>query len=100
MQTIFSNDSLLKKPTAFLPLLLSLAALAMVLVHWAIFGIMQESDEGTLAHLFQILMIVQIPVAIYFLLNWVDRKPKQTMLIIALQALAGVAAIAAVYFLT
>jgi len=94
------NISLLKRPSAFIPLLMSLVAIAMVVVHAAVVGIIHEKDEGTLAHIFQILMVVQIPVAVYFLLSWVEKKPKQTLRIIALQAVAWLAAIAAVFFLT
>ena len=45
----------LKRPTAFLPLAMSLAALALVLGHTAIYGVVHEVDEGTPAHLFQLL---------------------------------------------
>jgi hypothetical protein len=37
------NVSLMKKPSAFLPMALSLAALALVLGHAAIFGIVHEA---------------------------------------------------------
>ena len=46
----------LKQPSAFLPLLLSGAALALVLGHAAIYGVVHAADEGTPAHLFQLLV--------------------------------------------
>ena len=48
------NVPLIKQPSAFIPLAMSLAALSMVLGHAAIFGIVHESDEGTAAHIFQL----------------------------------------------
>ena len=48
------NEPTIRQPTVFLPLAMSLVALAMVLVHFAIFGIVNEIDEGTAAHIFQL----------------------------------------------
>ena len=39
------NEPTLRQPTVFLPLVMSLVALAIVLVHYAIFGIVDEIDE-------------------------------------------------------
>ena len=47
----------MRQPTVFLPLVMSLVALSMVLVHFAIFGIVEETDEGTAAHIFQLLIV-------------------------------------------
>ncbi|MFZ0818539.1 MAG: hypothetical protein WAM91_00600 [Candidatus Acidiferrales bacterium] len=48
------NDSPLKKPSALVPLGMSLAALAIVLVHAARFGVVHEADEGTLGSLYRV----------------------------------------------
>ena len=53
------NVPSIRQPSAFLPLAMSLVALTMVLVHAAIFGIVHEADEGTAAHIFQILMVAR-----------------------------------------
>lgn len=100
MKTKFSNSSLLMQPSAFIPLLMSLAVLTLVLVHAAIFGIVHEADEGTPAHIFQILMVAQLPIAAYFAIKWLQRRPKQSLQVLALQTGAWLAAIAAVYWLT
>jgi hypothetical protein len=63
----------MKQPSAYLPLAMSLAALALVLGHAAMFGIVHEADEGAAAHIFQILMAAQIPVVAYFAIKWQDR---------------------------
>ena len=39
--------TMMKQPSAFLPVTMSLAALATVLVHVAVFGVAREADEGT-----------------------------------------------------
>jgi len=40
------NPSLIKKPAAYLPIAMSLTALALVLLHAARYGIIHEADEG------------------------------------------------------
>ena len=92
--------SLLKRPSAYLPLIMSAAGLTLVLVHAARYGIVHEADEGTSAHLFQILMVAQVPIVAFFAITWLPQSPKPALLVLALQAVAGVAAFAAVYFLT
>jgi hypothetical protein len=94
------NFPSMKQPSAFLPLAMSLAALSMVLGHAAIFGVVHEADEGTPAHIFQLLMAAQIPVVAFFAIKWLPRAPRQTLHVLVLQAGAALAAIAAVFFLT
>jgi len=91
--------SLLKKPSAFLPVGMSLAALAVVIVHVAMFGAAREADEGTAAHLWQMLMAVQLPIIAFFAVRWLPQSPKPALLVLTAQALAGLAALAPVYFL-
>ena len=90
---------MLKKPSAFLPVGMSFAALAIVLVHVAIHGAAHEADEGAAAHLWQLLMAAQLPLLVFFAIRWLPRSPKQALLVMALQASAVVAALAPVYFL-
>jgi hypothetical protein len=94
------NFSLLKRPSAFLPIAMSLVAFALVLGHAAIYGIIHEADEGSVAHLFQILMVGQVPIVAYFAWKWLPQVPKQALGVLALQAAAGLAAFASVYWLT
>ena len=53
----------MKQPSALIPIAMSLAALAMTLGYLAIFGVAaaHEPDEGTAAHIFQLLMAGQVP---------------------------------------
>ncbi len=94
------NVPSMKQPSAFLSLAMSLIALAMVLAHAAIFGVVHEADEGTAAHLFQLLMTAQIPVVAFFAIKWLPRAPRQALCVLGMQAAAGLAAIAFVYLLT
>ena len=90
----------MKQPSAFLPLAMSVAALALVVGHAVVYGIVHEADEGTAAHIFQLLMAAQIPVVAFFAIKWLPRAPRQALGVLALQAGAGLAAFAAVFFLT
>jgi hypothetical protein len=91
--------STLKRPSALIPLAMSIAALSLVLGHIAMFGGARQADEGTAAHLWQFLMAGQIPVIAFFAIKWLPRTPGQTLLVLALQAVAGLAAAAPVFLL-
>jgi len=94
-----SSSTLIKQPSGFLPVAMSLAALATVLVHVAMFGTAREADEGTAAHIWQLLMAGQVPIVAYFAANWLPRTPRQALPILALQAGAALAALAPVFLL-
>ncbi len=93
------NLSLIRRPSAFLPVAMSAAALAIVLAHIAIFGVAREADEGAAAHLWQVLMTGQIPIAAFFAVRWVPRSPGPALRVLALQTAAGFAALAPVFLL-
>ena len=92
------NLSLMKHPSAFLPLAMSVAALAVVLGHIAIFGTVREPDEGTAAHLWQLLMAGQVPVVVWFTAKWLPQAPGAAFRVLVLQAVAILAACAPVYY--
>lgn len=91
--------SLLKKPSGWVPIAMSLLALGVVLGHIAVYGPAREADEGTAAHLWQILMAAQIPVVAFFAIKWLSRTPKPARAGLALQAIAALAALAPVFLL-
>jgi hypothetical protein len=93
------NSSLFQKPTAWLPITMSLAALAIVLGHIALLGTVHEADEGPAAHLFQILMAGQLPLIAFFALKWLPKLPAQAVRVLALQIVAALPAFAVVYWL-
>ena len=76
---------------------MSLAALSLLLGHIAIFGLAREEDEGTAAHLFQILMVAQVPIIGFFAAKWLPRRPADSLRVLALQAIAGLLPFIALY---
>ena len=92
------NFPSLKQPSALLPIAMSVAALTLVLGDVAIFGVVHEADEGTAAHLWQLLMAGQVPVVAYFALKWLPRAPGHALRMLALQAVSALAACAPVYW--
>jgi hypothetical protein len=91
------NVSLTKQPCAYLPMAMSLAAFALALSH-VLFGVEHEADEGTAAHLWQLLMVGQVPVVFYFALKWLPKSPREALRVLALQFAAALAACAPVYW--
>jgi hypothetical protein len=93
------NESLLRRPGAWIPLAMSLTALAFLLGYVAIFGIVQNEDEGAPARIFQIIMLAQLPIAAFFAVKWLPKRPKQSLLVLGLQAVAWITPILAVTWL-
>jgi hypothetical protein len=99
-----SFGAMMRRPSAYLPVAMSLAALAMVLGAVAVGlarggHIVRDPDEGSVAHLFQILMTVQWPITLFFVVKWLRRAPRQTLGVLGLQAAAWLAGCVPVYFL-
>lgn len=92
-------NSTLRQPSAFLPVAMSLVALILVSSHVALFGVVHEADEGAVAHIWQILMAVQVPIMAFFAIKYVPQKPKQALLVLALQIVAALIACSPVFFL-
>jgi hypothetical protein len=92
--------SILKKPSAWLPIAMSSAAFTLVFIYVAIFGISQQpaEDEGTAAHLFQLLMAGQVPIILFFAMKYLPKHPKVALQILLLQFVAGLIAFAPVFF--
>lgn len=93
------DASTCKQPSAVIPVVMSLSALAIVLFHVAIYGTAREADEGTTAHLFQMLMAGQLPFIAWFAVRWIPQKTRGAMQVLALQCGAALAALAPVFFL-
>ena len=88
-----------RQPSAFIPIAMSIAALATVLYHIAMFGIAREPDEGAAAHIWQLLMAGQLPVVAYYMIKWLPQAPRTALQVIAVQVGAALAALAPVYLL-
>lgn len=94
----------IRRPSGALPLALSGTALGVVLLHLVLFGAAPEMhagrpDEGAAAHLWQICMIGQVPVILFFGIKWLAIDPRGTLLVLGFQGLAIVAAMAPVVLL-
>lgn len=90
---------LLRRPSAFLPLAMTALVLATIAAQIARFGTAPQSDEGTAAHLFQILMTAQIPIIAFFALAWLPRDRTHALEVLALQIAAAIVPFAIVFSL-
>ena len=102
MNTNSENNLLLKQPSAWIPIAMSVVALAMILGYVAIHGITNGiggGDEGTPARIFQLIMLAQLPIAGYFAIMWLPKRPKQSLIVLGLQAIAWIIPIATIIWL-
>jgi hypothetical protein len=96
-------STITKLPSAFMPMAMSLTALALVL---SSIGadliesghIIRDADEGAIAHLWQLLMAGQLPILIFFAFRWLRRSPRQAIKMLVLQVGALLANFAVVFF--
>ena len=94
-----SFSALMKKPTAWLPLMMSLAVAVLLLAAFFRHRLVPQPDEDAYAHLFQILMAVQLPIAGLFAIKWLPQAPRPAALVSALQLAAALAVCAPVFLL-
>src|SRR5207237_10041702 len=95
MNTQANLGNTLKHPSAFLPVTMSLLALAIVLAHIVLFGTARQPDEGTAAHLWQLLMAGQPPAMAFFAFRCLQRAPSCALLVSGLPVGVALAALAA-----
>ncbi len=88
-----------RQPSAVVPLAMALTALAVVLGHVALYGAAREADEGAAAHIWQLLMVAQLPALLVFGIRWLPKAPKQAMGVLGLLVAAILAAMAPVFLL-
>ena len=89
----------IRQPSAFLPVAMSRAALSTLILHISLFGVARESDEGSAAHIWQLLMAGQVPVVGFFAVKWLAKTPRQAVKVLVMQIGAAAAALAPVYWL-
>jgi len=92
------STSLFRSPSALIPMGMSIVALITVVIHVFVIGNSPATDEGSAAHLFQLLIAGQAPFVAYFALKWLPRMPSEAMHVIAVQAAVALLAIAPVVF--
>ena len=84
MKTKLVDLSVIRLPGVWIPLAMSLAALALVLGHAAVFGVVHEAAEGTAAHVWQIPMAGQLPILAYFIVKWLPSRPGASLKVLGL----------------
>lgn len=93
-------NSILKKTSAWVPIVMSVCALGLLFVYVLIFGISQKSqDEGLAARLYQLLIFGQLPFIAYFIFTWVPKMPKKAVIVVLLQIAAIVITFIPLYIL-
>ena len=92
------DAALLKRPSALIPVAMSVAALALVMGYAALFGTGRQEDEGTAAHVWQLLMAGQLPVVAFFAIKWLPAEPRQALPLLAVQVGAALAAMFPVWW--
>jgi hypothetical protein len=88
-----------RKPSAIVPIAMSICASATVLFSIAVVGAKREPDEGAAAHILQLLMAGQLPFVAWFALNWLKRDFRAGLTIVGLQLGAIAAALFPVWYL-
>jgi hypothetical protein len=100
MRTLPGNVSVLvRRPSAIVPIAMSLGALAVIVVAVANTGPRQQADEGAAAHSWQILMAGQLPFIAWFALHWLKRDASAAFAVLCLQLFAFAAALLPVWLL-
>jgi len=100
-----SLGPMVRKPSAFIPLAMSAVALTMVGGAYVFSvvtghgGLVREPDEGSIAHLWQLLIAGQLPLLAFFAVKWLPRTPKYAIYVLGIQVAAVLAAMAPVYLL-
>ncbi len=91
--------SLLQKPSAWIPLVLTLGIMGMFLFYIVVAGPPEpQADEGIAAHLFQLWLVVEAVLVTLFAVKWLPREPKQALIILTLQILGVAAACFPVFY--
>ena len=97
MNTDSPRGSLFREWSALVPIGMSLASLALVLISASIFGTEQSEDEGAAARIFQFLMVAQMPIVAYFAIRWLPSRPRAALLVLVVQAIAWLAALGVLF---
>ena len=89
---------LLRKPSAFLPITMSMLALGLVIAQISLYGIAPKHDEGAAAHIFQLLIAAQLPVILLFAMRSAPKEPKGSITVIGLQMFSALMALTPVWY--
>lgn len=95
------KKTVVKRPSAWVPVGMSLTAIMMVLGYVAVFGITRnpQGDEGMAARIFQLLLAGQVPIMMFLAIKHWPQKPKETLEILVVQIAAALGAWGLVFVL-
>jgi hypothetical protein len=93
------SDRALRWLGAALPVAMTSAIVAAAVVHVALGGALREPDEGVGAHLFQLLMPLELPIIGAFAATQIPRRPRWAGAIVAIQVGALLALVTVVFAL-
>jgi len=96
---VLRQPNLFWRPSGALPLLMSLIGLSTVLGYAVRFGTAAQTDEGTAAHTWQLMMGCQLPIVVYFAMRWVPRYGRRAIGVTAVHLAAAFAAAFPVWYL-
>jgi len=88
-----------KKLSAWSPVIMSIGALALVGVQMALHGTRPVRDEDALVHLWQLLVLGQVPIIGFFAFRWSRACPRQAAAVLVVQLLAAASALVPVHMM-
>jgi len=97
-----SSLAVMKQPSAWIPIALSIAMLAFILTLLAIHGVpdpAQNADEGVGAHLFQLWLVLEVLMIAFFAIKWLPQTPRLALAVLAMQIVAVLATCFPVFYL-
>lgn len=93
-----NQSQIIRRPGAWGPIVMSLAVLVMIAATLSSSGVSRQPDEGAAAHIFQIWLVVEVVTIAAFTVRWVPRKPKEALIVLAVQIACALAACAPVWY--
>lgn len=99
MRTNRFDLSLLRQPSAYIPMLMSLAGLALIIGHVALYGVGRQEDEGAAARIWQLLMAGQLPFLAWFAVQWLPRRFREALQVLVLLAGLGLANLVVLFWM-
>jgi len=92
------TTKIFRRPSSFVPIAMSGLVIIAMVWHLLRFGLGHQTDEGTAAHIFQIVMPLELPVIGYFALRWLAVDPRWAGKVLAVQAGIFLCIVAIVFF--
>jgi hypothetical protein len=80
--------ALIRHPTGYLPVAMSVGALAMIVWYVALHGVARQADEGLQAHVWQLLVAGQLPLLALFAVTWIPRAARPALIVLVVQLAA------------